>query len=302
MKALVTGASGFVGQYMVRCLLAVGCDVFSLGRKPVEGCYHLLLPQADDRQAVFDAVSQAEPDYIFHLAGAVTAENLADIYAVNTLLGSHLLAALEAAGLDQHTRVLFVGSAAEYGRITDRDLPLGEGYCPRPFSAYGISKLAQTHHALAWAELGNRFLLVVRPFTILGPGMPEHLAIGSFVAQIKDILAQGGGGVLNTGNLHAYRDFLDVNDVVVLLWSLLNMQEVSPQVVNICSGVGVSMKDITDYLLKLAGGDIRLRQQDERIRSIDVKMHYGDNSRLFDLVGPYSFVPWRTTVEQMIYE
>jgi len=299
-KALVTGANSFTGRYMVRRLQDAGCEVFALGRKPVEGCQYLPLPHVDDKDRIYASIRKTKPDYLIHLAGVVVTTNYVDAFLVNTVFGHHLLESLEKSGLDAHTRVLFVGSAAEYGRTFIGDLPLTEKHCAQPFSIYGISKLAQTYDALKWAESCGRFLVVARPFTIMGSGMPQHLSIGSFAKQINSILKTNGTGELITGNLNTHRDFLHVEDVVDIYWKLLNTSDFPSQLVNVCSGKPLKLLDIVEYMLEIAGREIKIRLRDELLRVIDDDIHYGDNSKLLNIIGPYKFTSWRTSIEQMI--
>ena len=176
---------------------------------------------------------------------------------------------------------------------------MDEEFCCKPYSDYGISKLAQTHYASAWSMAGGK-ALVVRPFTILGKGMPVSLAIGDFAIQLLEIVRNGGNGTLSTGNLDVTRDFVDVNDVVDICWKLINLDKACGQVVNICSGNALNLRVIVEYMIQLVGGNVLLETKTDRIRSIDMKHHYGDNSKLMKLIGEFEFTPWQVSVKQMI--
>ena len=299
MRALVTGASGFTGRHLVQWLHTCGCEVFSLGRTRVPDVTHLQLEDIHDFEQILASVRIANPDYLFHLAGTSIAGNLAEIFDVNVIYGANLLAALDAEGLAGKTRVMIMGSAAEYGVVSEKDMPISESMSSNPYNYYGISKLAQTQMALAWG-CEDRRVVVVRPFTIMGPGMPTHLAIGDFVEQIRSAIGSGGNGELVTGNLNVSRDFLHVGDAVELCWRLANTNEAFGRVVNLCSGQPLKLQSMVEYLLQLTDCKISLKQSEDRMRHIDMKTHYGDNTRLIDLVGAFQFTPWRVSLKQIL--
>ncbi|MDH5523642.1 MAG: NAD-dependent epimerase/dehydratase family protein [Desulfobulbaceae bacterium] len=298
MKVLVTGASGFTGRHLVDFLNSKGCEVFSLGRTKVLNATHFPLSDVCDRQKILSVVQQVRPDHLFHLAGSTESVDYTAAFNVNTVFGTELLAALEFEGLEEHTRVLFVGSAAEYGLVSADTLPVTEKFCPAPYNVYGISKLAQTQMALAWGREGRK-IVVVRPFTIMGPGMPAHLAIGDFVGQIKAILNGSSSTTLITGNIDVSRDFLHVSDIVDIYWRLVNAPDSYGKIVNVCSGFPLSLRSIVEYLLQNHACDITLEQSKDRMRQVDMETHYGDHTRLFDLIGEYQFTSWQRSLDEM---
>ncbi|MGD2119005.1 MAG: NAD-dependent epimerase/dehydratase family protein [Chromatiales bacterium] len=299
MRALLTGASGFVGGYLTEFLQQQGIEVFSIGRTAIDGVHNYKCADLMDKNGFGDILSDIQPDYFFHLAGTTRAPDFQQALKVNASFGANLLDAIAVTGLTGKTRCLFYGSAAEYGLVPKEDLPLSESHCCQPYSHYGISKLAQTQNALAWATTTGR-AVVVRPFTILGKGMPVSMAIGSFAEQISSIAASGGHGKLQTGNLDVSRDFIDVRDAVEISWRLVNNEQAYGQVINLCSGKATGLRKIVDYMIELSGSDIDIEYSLDRIRSIDMQFHYGDNRRLMNAIGDYSFTQWQVSVQQML--
>jgi GDP-4-dehydro-6-deoxy-D-mannose reductase len=244
-------------------------------------------------------IAAAQPDYIFHLAGCVAADSLAELYRANVDLAAAILDAVTLEGMDQQTKILFVGSAAEYGYVSGNDLPVAEDFPAAASSHYGISKLAQTKMAMAWSGAGRQ-VLVVRPFTIMGEGMPAYLAVGSFIEQIAAIQRSGSAGVLKTGNLDTRRDFLCVGDVVWMLWVLINNEDAYGQVVNVCAGVSTRLGDIVDYAIDRSGSTIRVEAVSERIRSRDMADHFGSNRLLNSLLGDMELGSWQSAIDTML--
>ncbi len=299
MNILITGASGFVGQYLVDFFLRKKFNISSLGRSEVSDVKNYILPKNWNKNDLVNIILEAKPDYLFHLAGSPQSESFSESFNINTCFGSDLLDALSISGFNKKTRCLFFGSAAEYGMVKDVDLPLSEDICCKPYTYYGISKLAQTHYVGAWGKSGGK-IVVIRPFTILGKYMPEQMAVGSFVKQIKEISREGGKGVLYTGNIDISRDFVDVFDVVEICWKLVNLDKASGQVINICSGRPLSLKAIIDYMVNLTGVDVSIEVEERRFVQVDIKTHYGDNSKLLDLLGKFEFIPWKESVKRML--
>src|SRR6476660_9418421 len=91
MRVLVTGARGFVGRHLVRCLLERGAEVVEVDREDGDVC---------DAGSTARAVSAAEPDAVVHLAGwASVARSFAspvEAYRANTLGTVHVLEAVRA--------------------------------------------------------------------------------------------------------------------------------------------------------------------------------------------------------------
>ena len=299
MNALLTGASGFVGRNLIEFLLSKKVNVYTIGRYAVEGVEHYPLPELWCNDDLVNIIREVKPDFLFHLAGNRRLEGLREMFNINTYLGACLLNALTISGFNNRTKCLFFGSAAEYGLVTAADLPLSETFLCKPYNDYGICKLAQTHYVSAWLCSGGR-VTVVRPFTILGKQMPVTMAIGSFVSQVLNISNKGGQGVLHTGNLNISRDFVDVSDVVSICWELINIDDANGEVINICSGRALELKKIVDYMIQLSGFEIKVEIDKDRLRTIDIDSHYGDNRKLLKLLDGFEFIHWKTSVKKMM--
>lgn len=275
-RALVTGATGFLGRHLLRELSARGVEAWSLGRQlpaSFAPTHHLALPDPADAAAIGDALRRAAPDAVFHLAGTATGA-LPAMYAANTLFGAELLAA--AAAQPSPPRIFLAGSAAEYGPLPEAALPVTEATPAQPRDGYGISKLAQTLHGLAAAERGVG-VVVGRLFNVIGSGMPTHLALGSFAAQLRRLGPQGG--VLETGDLDVERDFVEADEAVRLMLDLVARPDVTG-VVNICAGRPTSLRALLDTLLRQVGAPVAVRQHPARRGITAMRRHYGAPVRL----------------------
>lgn len=173
MRALVTGATGFVGSHLAEALRQRGDEVTALARSPakaealiaagvkvVPGDLHDIraLERATDRQ-----------DVVYHVAGLVAARDEAEFLRANRDGTRNIVAAAEGA---RAPRFVLVSSLAAAGPAP-RGAPLTGQETPRPVTAYGRSKLAaeQTvkESALRWS--------VIRPPIVYGPRDREVLKI-----------------------------------------------------------------------------------------------------------------------------
>jgi GDP-4-dehydro-6-deoxy-D-mannose reductase len=280
VRVLVTGAGGFCGRHLVRHLEQSAVEVHTVGPTVSSRNHH----RADrfDVAAIRDALARSRPSYVMHVAGVSSGSDIPAYYAANTWYAAALFEALESAGAD--CPVLLVGTSAEYGSVTPEQLPITEETVARPCSHYGISKLAQTQMALAVAA-GGRAVVVVRPFNIIGPGMPEHGAVQSFARQVADIIRKRREPVVHVGNLQSSRDLVSVDDVVAAWWSLIRTPDAYGQVINVCTGTETTMSDVLAMLVEEAGVPIEVRTESARLKRIDTPRHYGSNDKLRALVG-----------------
>jgi nucleoside-diphosphate-sugar epimerase len=173
MRALVTGATGFVGSHLTEALCRRGDEVTILARSPARAAALAPLPlrvvtgHLDDPTALADAVR--DQDVVYHVAGVIAARSEADFLAANRD-GSRRLA--DAAGQAGVRRFVLVSSMAAAGP-TIKGRPLRGDEAPRPVTAYGRSKLAAeqavTATGLDWT--------VVRPPMVYGPRDHEVLKV-----------------------------------------------------------------------------------------------------------------------------
>ena len=276
MKALVTGAGGFVGQTLVAHLEANDDEVVAVDR--AHG------PDVTDGAAVREVIGRERPDAVYHLA-AVTHIGASwdaplEVFRINAEGTFNVLAACKAAGVD---RVLVVGSADEYGAVRPEDLPLSEEAPLRPLTPYGASKVAAEFLGLQ-AFLGEQLPVIrVRAFNHTGREQPDRFMIPGLARRIA-AAERDGRKEIPVGSLEPVRDFTNVEDVVVAYRLLVERGEPG-EVYNVCSGVGHSVADVADHLLALARHPIELVPDPSLLRPVEVPRLVGDNTRLRQATG-----------------
>ena len=282
MKALVTGATGFVGRHLVALLRAEGVEVVAMGLPddPLQTLLPAEMPffgvDIRNTAVLVPLFQQTQPDLIFHLAGLVRGRDLEKLFSINVLGTQAVLDA--AAQLSQPPRVIIPGSAAEYGLLHD-DQPVTEEATPQPLGAYGVSKVAQTLTGLGYAWRGQVEVVVGRVFNITGPGEPDVMLCGAMAAQIAAIERGEQSPVLSVGNLSPTRDYVDVRDMVEALWQLSQSGQ-SGEIYNIASGQAIVVEEVVRQLAAYGTVDITLEPDPARQRPSDVPHMVGSAEKL----------------------
>jgi GDP-4-dehydro-6-deoxy-D-mannose reductase len=277
-RALVTGATGFVGRHVVARLEEEGWTVARAVRcRPATTtvCPLDLGPGPWGPEAFKYAFTEFAPDVVFHMAGITQAVSPADFYTSNTVLAASLLQAVQDSA--RQPAIVLAGSAAEYGLVPAARLPVSEDHPCAPVTDYGISKYAQTLMGLARIKAGLR-VLVARIFNPIGPRMPCHLALANFAAQLRGPAAEGG--VLQVGDLDIERDFIDVAEAARLIVCLGSDPARYGDVYNICSGRAFYLRSLVEELVRLSGARVSLVTDATRLRASEMPAFHGDTSRL----------------------
>jgi GDP-4-dehydro-6-deoxy-D-mannose reductase len=296
MRALVTGATGFVGRHLADHLVACGDDVVGTDLRASATTIGL---DVTDGLAVDGVLASTRPDVVFHLAGwsdvGSSWRNPLSAFRANA---EGTLNVLEAAHAHGAERVLVVSSADVYGIVGEADLPITEDHPLRPVSPYAASKVAADFLAVQ-AHLGRGLDTVrARAFNHLGPGQGANFVASALAARIARN-EQDGTSDVPVGNLAARRDFTDVRDVV-RAYRLLVEHGAAGAAYNVCSGRAVAVHDLAEMLLAQASSPMRLVADPERYRPVDVPVVLGDESRLREATGWRPAIPLAETLADLL--
>ncbi|HEV2148144.1 MAG TPA: GDP-mannose 4,6-dehydratase [Longimicrobiaceae bacterium] len=312
MRTLVTGAGGFVGQHLLRELLAAGYSVFggtqdgapvaggTLSRAEVEGVRWVAL-DVTSTESLAAAVADAEPDHVYHLAGqssvARSFSQPMETWDVNATGTLRLTSALADAGL-RDTRVLLASSAEVYGRVPEAEQPIREDRPLNPASPYAASKAAAEMVARQASASAGPAVVIARSFVHTGPGQDGRFAIPSFAHQLAGVRAGRNEPTLRVGNLSVRRDVLDVRDVVRAYRCLVE-RGAPGEVYNVCSGEAHELRGLVEEMIELSGTGARIETDPERFRPVDLPLLVGDGGRLRAL-GWKPEIPLRETLSDLL--
>jgi GDP-4-dehydro-6-deoxy-D-mannose reductase len=275
MRALVTGAAGFVGRHLVAHLEAEGDRPIAIDRH--DG------PDLLDGPAVEAYVSDLAPDAVYHLAGwsdvGGSWREPAAAFEANALGTLNLLQACR----PTRPRVLSVSSADVYGRVSLGELPIGEEAPLRPVTPYAVSKVAADFLGMQAHLAYELEVLRVRAFNHLGPGQTNRFVAPALAERIARNEFDGSE-VVPVGNLTPRRDFTDVRDVVRAYRRLMTDGEAG-EAYNVCSGVDIPISELAARLVELADRPMRLEEDPSLQRPVDVPVLRGDPTKLHKATG-----------------
>jgi UDP-glucose 4-epimerase len=214
VRAVVTGGAGFIGSTLVDALLARGDEVhvvddLSAGRREqvADGAtLHVL----DVRTPLEDALREARPEVVFHLAAQIDVRrSVADPAedAASNVIGT--VRALELAREHGAQLILASTGGALYGECEE---PATEAAERRPVSPYGTSKLAAEEYLGSWNRLYGSSHVALRLGNVYGPRQDPHGEAGVvaiFLSRIRD-----GAPATIFGDGSQTRDYVFVGDVV----------------------------------------------------------------------------------------
>ena len=172
-KALLTGASGFIGGRLRLALLERGVDVVAIRRpgSPPASKGRSVEARYDDRKQLREIVAREKPDVVFHVAGVTKGRSYRDFERGNVMPTQHLVDALERAHPEVN-RFVLVSSLAAFGPAQPGE-PLRESDARRPIEHYGRSKL----EAEQVVEDASIPWTIVRPAGVYGPGDGDYLEL-----------------------------------------------------------------------------------------------------------------------------
>ncbi len=242
-KILVTGATGFIGCYLSKCLVQQRIETYGLGRtasaqtlpagvKPVP-------VDIQQPEAVFAALEQVRPDRVVHLAAAGVTEPFLPIdhaVEVNVRGTINLLEASEKVGV---RRLVHVGTAYER--------PAAET-ARGPGNPYVASKLGAWSFWHAFTHEHGLNSIALRLFHVYGPGQSVRgLVAAAIMAALRgETLPMTGGEQL--------RDFVYITDIVQALVAAVTTLEFSTQTYDIGTGVGRSVKSVVAQVFEQIDG------------------------------------------------
>jgi UDP-glucose 4-epimerase len=247
-RVLVTGATGFIGRYIVRRFAEAGWSVLGLGTRPPENApkqdlhfyQSLVLPSPDLPQLI----QTLQPDICIHCAGRASVELSVQDPAADFQSGVSLTFQL-LDSLRHHApqcRIIFLSSAAIYGNPVE--LPVSETHAINPISPYGFHKLLSEQLCKEFFTLYQLPTAIVRIFSAYGPGLRRQVLWDICQkALTQPVLKLRGSG-------RESRDFIHVRDIAEAIYLLANRAPCEAEIYNLASGTETNINTLANQILE----------------------------------------------------
>jgi len=318
-RALITGITGMVGSHLADYLLdQTDWGIFGLcrWRSPLDNVSHLvaranrgdrlqfLYGDLRDYVSLQNAIENARPDYVFHLAAqsypSTSFTAPLDTYDTNVIGTARLLEALRRA--KNIEPVIHVCASSEvYGRVPKERVPITEECNFHPASPYAISKVGTDLVGRFHAEAYGQKIMTTRMFTHTGPRRGDVFAESTFAKQIAMIEAGVIPPILKVGNLGSLRTWSDVRDAVRAYYLLVTVNPQPGGYYNIGGSYSCTVGKMLDHLLSISTSNgIRVEVDPERLRPIDADLQVPDTAKFRAHTGWKPEIPFERTMRDLL--
>jgi GDPmannose 4,6-dehydratase len=318
-RAFITGISGMVGSHLADYLLEhTDWEIYGLirWRSPLDNIAHLV-PQINakkrmhliygdlrDSDSINEAVREAKPDYVFHLAAQSYPKTSfsapLDTYETNVQGTSRVLEALRQ--YHKNAVIHVCASSEVFGRVPKEKLPIDEECTFHPASPYAISKVGTDLVGRFYAEAYNMTVMTTRMFTHTGPRRGDVFAESTFAKQIAMIEQEQIPPVIKVGNLDSLRTFADVRDAVRAYYLLVTAKPTPGAYYNIGGQYTCSVRDMLNHLISLSpkAKDIKIETDPERLRPIDADLQVPNTSKFEQHTGWKPEISFEKTMKDLL--
>jgi len=221
MKILVTGATGFIGSFIVEEALKRGFETWAAVRKTSSKAYlqderiHFIELNFNDEKSLIEQLRPHQFDYIVHAAGVTKCKDHNDFYRVNTDGTVHFVNAI--LSLEMPVRkFVYLSSLSVFGPIREgyphQDILLDDE--PKPNTHYAKSKIKAEEFLKTKKDVLN--YVVLRPTGVYGPREKDYFLMAQSIKQHVDFAA---------GFKHQDITFVYVTDVVQAVFLSLDKPE-----------------------------------------------------------------------------
>ncbi|MDH3678736.1 MAG: GDP-mannose 4,6-dehydratase [Acidimicrobiia bacterium] len=289
MRALVTGAAGFVGSHLAERLVVDGWDVIGIDN------FSDYYPSSHKRHNLAESMGNSEfgfieadlytvdldsimkrVDVVFHQAGQPGVRSSWDAFdtyvLANVSVTNRMLLAARDCGIE---KFVYASSSSIYGDASR--YPTSEDVRPQPMSPYGVTKLAAEHLCGVFARNYDVPTVSLRYFTVYGPRQRPDMGMYRSIEA-----ALGAGRFPLYGDGRQVRDFTFVGDVVDANIRAATQTTTPGLVANIAGGAEVSLAEVIQTIERIVGRPVPIDAQDSQPG--DVARTGADTTRATDVL------------------
>ena len=295
MKALITGAEGFLGHYLAPELENNGYEVVRCSWPELEGFVSMDIL---NKERVREVLAAEKPDVIFHLAGQsnVPISWREPVMTMETN-GVGFINILDVVReLNPQMRIVAIGSSDEYGNLQELGANVTEDIPVNPMTPYAASKVAQENIGLIYNRAYKMNICMVRSFNHGAAHQIRGFMMTDFASGIAEVEA-GKRDCLKVGNLESSRDFTHAKDAV-RAYRLIAEKGHAGEIYNVGSGNPYTAQQILDKMLALAKCKIRVEQDLARMRPSDTPVVRCNHDKLTAHTG---WVP-QYTMDDIVHD
>ena len=263
----------------------------------------LIYGDLNDFPSLMNAIAEACPDYVFHLAAQSYPQTsfVAPLETLETnILGTAKL--LEAINKSPYDPVVHVCASSEvFGRVPKEYLPINEEVTFHPASPYAISKVGTDLIGRYYAEAYGMTVMTTRMFTHTGPRRGDVFAESTFAKQIAMIEAGMLPPVIKVGNLRSLRTWSDVRDAVRAYHLLVTHNPIAGEYYNIGGTYSCTVEEMLNYLISQSTVEnIKVETDPGRLRPIDADLQVPDASKFTNHTGWQPTIPFEKTMNDLL--
>lgn len=288
---LVTGADGFIGSHLVDMLIQKKANVKALSYynsfnywgwlESLDCLNDIEVISGDVRDPHFCKEVIRDVDVVFHLAALIAIPYSyvsPDSYVDTNIKGT--LNICQAAKENGCERVIHTSTSEVYG--TAQYVPIDETHPLQPQSPYSASKIGADQMAMSFHLSFGLPVTIARPFNTYGPRQSARAVIPTIIGQIAS-----GKKQIVLGDLTPTRDFNYVLDTCRGFIALAESEKTIGNVINIGSGVEISVANTLGLIKKLMDSDVEFVTDEQRLRpkQSEVFRLCCDNTKINELTG-----------------
>lgn len=294
MNVLVIGGNGFIGSHLIDLLILKGnkVRVYDISheryRKPLESVDYRI-SNLDNIPDLYEALLGI--DIVFHLASSSvpSTSNIDTVSDINKNLIPTLNILNLSVKLGIKKFVYFSSGGAVYGNPLS--MPINEEHPLKPISSYGIVKATIEMYLFLFQRLYGFKSLIIRPSNPYGPRQGHFIAQGVISTFLRKVKMDEEITVYGDGN--STKDYIYIDDLIRLTYDLSFSNKVG--IFNLGSGVGTTINQIIDQIIKTTGKNIERNNVDKQIYDVD---HFVlDISKTTNLLGICSL----TSLEEGVF-